>query len=80
MNAPRRCPAESGRCWRSVALMPRRRLLALDERGIMPKRVDKIFARFAEIRRDGATVLIVEQRVTNACRSPVAPRCCKRAA
>jgi branched-chain amino acid transport system ATP-binding protein len=48
------------------ALMTRPRLLMLDEpsQGIMPKLVDEIFAAIVEIRRDGTTVLIVEQRLT----------------
>ncbi len=48
------------------ALMTRPRLLMLDEpsQGIMPKLVDEIFAAVLEIRRRGATVLIVEQRLT----------------
>jgi branched-chain amino acid transport system ATP-binding protein len=48
------------------ALMTRPRLLMLDEpsQGIMPKLVDEIFAAIIEIRRSGATVLIVEQRLT----------------
>jgi branched-chain amino acid transport system ATP-binding protein len=48
------------------ALMTRPRLLMLDEpsQGIMPKLVDEIFAAIVEIRRNGTTVLIVEQRLT----------------
>jgi branched-chain amino acid transport system ATP-binding protein len=48
------------------ALMTRPQLLMLDEpsQGIMPKLVDEIFSAIVEIRRSGATVLIVEQRLT----------------
>ena len=48
------------------ALMTRPRLLMLDEpsQGIMPKLVDEIFDAIQAIRRDGTTVLIVEQRLT----------------
>ena len=48
------------------ALMSRPRLLMLDEpsQGIMPKLVDEIFDAITEIRRNGMTVLIVEQRLT----------------
>jgi branched-chain amino acid transport system ATP-binding protein len=48
------------------ALMTRPRLLMLDEpsQGIMPKLVDEIFAAVQTIRQRGATVLIVEQRLT----------------
>ena len=48
------------------ALMTRPRLLMLDEpsQGIMPKLVDDIFAAIDAIRRDGTTILIVEQRLT----------------
>ena len=48
------------------ALMTRPRLLMLDEpsQGIMPKLVDEIFAAIVKIRRSGATILIVEQRLT----------------
>jgi branched-chain amino acid transport system ATP-binding protein len=48
------------------ALMTRPRLLMLDEpsQGLMPKLVDEIFGAVAAIRRGGATVLIVEQRLT----------------
>jgi branched-chain amino acid transport system ATP-binding protein len=50
----------------SRALMTRPQLLMLDEpsQGIMPKLVDEIFDAIVEIRRSGATVLIVEQRLT----------------
>src|SRR5262252_5049294 len=50
------------------ALMTRPRLLMLDEpsQGIMPKLVDEIFAAVVEIRRAGTTVLLVEQRMTEA--------------
>jgi branched-chain amino acid transport system ATP-binding protein len=48
------------------ALMTRPRLLMLDEpsQGIMPRLVDEIFGAVEVIRRSGATVLIVEQRLT----------------
>jgi branched-chain amino acid transport system ATP-binding protein len=48
------------------ALMTRPRLLMLDEpsQGIMPKLVDEIFRAVVEIRQGGATVLLVEQRLT----------------
>jgi branched-chain amino acid transport system ATP-binding protein len=48
------------------SLMTRPRLLMLDEpsQGIMPKLVDEIFRAVVEIRRGGATVLLVEQRLT----------------
>ncbi len=48
------------------ALMTRPRLLMLDEpsQGIMPKLVDEIFNAVEVIRRGGATVLIVEQRLS----------------
>jgi branched-chain amino acid transport system ATP-binding protein len=48
------------------ALMTRPRLLMLDEpsQGIMPRLVDEIFNAVEVIRRGGATVLIVEQRLT----------------
>jgi branched-chain amino acid transport system ATP-binding protein len=48
------------------ALMTRPRLLMLDEpsQGIMPKLVDEIFNAVQVIRQAGATVLIVEQRLT----------------
>jgi branched-chain amino acid transport system ATP-binding protein len=48
------------------ALMTRPRLLMLDEpsQGIMPRLVDEIFAAVEVIRQAGATVLIVEQRLT----------------
>jgi branched-chain amino acid transport system ATP-binding protein len=48
------------------ALMTRPRLLMLDEpsQGLMPKLVDEIFGAVAAIRQGGATVLIVEQRLT----------------
>jgi branched-chain amino acid transport system ATP-binding protein len=50
------------------ALMTRPRLLMLDEpsQGIAPKLVDGIFAAVTAIRRDGTTVLLVEQRMTEA--------------
>jgi branched-chain amino acid transport system ATP-binding protein len=52
----------------SRALMTRPRLLMLDEpsQGIAPKLVDEIFAAVIEIRRAGTTVLLVEQRMTEA--------------
>jgi branched-chain amino acid transport system ATP-binding protein len=52
----------------SRALMTRPRLLMLDEpsQGIAPKLVDEIFAAVAAIRRAGTTVLLVEQRMTEA--------------
>ena len=52
----------------SRALMTRPRLLMLDEpsQGIAPKLVDEIFAAVVEIRRAGTTVLLVEQRMTEA--------------
>lgn len=52
----------------SRALMTRPRLLMLDEpsQGIAPKLVDEIFAAVMEIRRAGTTVLLVEQRMTEA--------------
>jgi branched-chain amino acid transport system ATP-binding protein len=52
----------------SRALMTRPRLLMLDEpsQGIAPKLVDEIFAAVVEIRRAGTTVLLVEQRLTQA--------------
>jgi branched-chain amino acid transport system ATP-binding protein len=48
------------------ALMTRPQLLMLDEpsQGIMPRLVDEIFSAIVEIRRSGATVLIVEQRLS----------------
>jgi branched-chain amino acid transport system ATP-binding protein len=48
------------------ALMTRPRLLMLDEpsQGIMPRLVDEIFNAVEVIRQGGATVLIVEQRLT----------------
>jgi len=48
------------------ALMTRPRLLMLDEpsQGIMPKLVDEIMRAVEVIRADGATVVIVEQRLT----------------
>jgi branched-chain amino acid transport system ATP-binding protein len=48
------------------ALMTRPRLLMLDEpsQGIMPKLVDEIFEAVRMIRQGGATVVIVEQRLT----------------
>jgi branched-chain amino acid transport system ATP-binding protein len=48
------------------ALMTRPRLLMLDEpsQGIMPRLVDEIFNAVEFIRQGGATVLIVEQRLT----------------
>lgn len=50
----------------SRALMTRPRLLMLDEpsQGIMPKLVDEIFAAVKQIRQNGVTVLIVEQRLS----------------
>jgi branched-chain amino acid transport system ATP-binding protein len=50
------------------ALMTRPRLLMLDEpsQGIAPKLVDEIFAAVVEIRRAGTTILLVEQRLTEA--------------
>jgi branched-chain amino acid transport system ATP-binding protein len=52
----------------SRALMTRPRLLMLDEpsQGIAPKLVDEIFAAVTEIRRAGTTILLVEQRMTEA--------------
>jgi branched-chain amino acid transport system ATP-binding protein len=52
----------------SRALMTRPRLLMLDEpsQGIAPKLVDEIFAAVVAIRRAGTTVLLVEQRMTEA--------------
>jgi branched-chain amino acid transport system ATP-binding protein len=52
----------------SRALMTRPRLLMLDEpsQGIAPKLVDEIFAAVTAIRRAGTTVLLVEQRMTEA--------------
>ncbi|MBO0752658.1 MAG: ABC transporter ATP-binding protein [Bradyrhizobiaceae bacterium] len=48
------------------ALMTRPRLLMLDEpsQGLMPALVDEIFTAITAIREGGATVLIVEQRLT----------------
>jgi branched-chain amino acid transport system ATP-binding protein len=48
------------------ALMTRPRLLMLDEpsQGLMPKLVDEIFTAVTAIRGGGATVVIVEQRLT----------------
>lgn len=48
------------------ALMTRPRLLMLDEpsQGIMPKLVDEIFRAVQEIRANGVTVLLVEQRLS----------------
>ncbi|MES2751157.1 MAG: ABC transporter ATP-binding protein [Pseudomonadota bacterium] len=48
------------------ALMTRPRLLMLDEpsQGIMPKLVDEIFAAVQQIRDNGVTVLLVEQRLS----------------
>jgi branched-chain amino acid transport system ATP-binding protein len=48
------------------SLMTRPRLLMFDEpsQGIMPRLVDEIFRAVVEIRRGGATVLLVEQRLT----------------
>jgi len=45
------------------ALMARPRLLMLDEAtaGLSPKYVGQVFAKLAEIRRDGPTILMVEQ-------------------
>lgn len=50
----------------SRALMTRPRLLMLDEpsQGIMPKLVDEIFAAVKQIRQNGVTVLLVEQRLS----------------
>jgi len=47
------------------ALMTRPQLLMLDEpsQGIMPKLVDEIFDAIESIRRDGVTILLVEQRL-----------------
>jgi len=52
----------------SRALMTRPRLLMLDEpsQGIAPKLVDEIFAAVTAIRKTGTTVLLVEQRMTEA--------------
>ena len=52
----------------SRALMTRPRLLMLDEpsQGIAPKLVDEIFAAVVAIRSAGTTVLLVEQRMTEA--------------
>lgn len=52
----------------SRALMTRPRLLMLDEpsQGIAPKLVDEIFAAVVAIRKTGTTVLLVEQRMTEA--------------
>ena len=52
----------------SRALLTRPRLLMLDEpsQGIAPKLVDEIFAAVAAIRQAGTTVLLVEQRMTEA--------------
>lgn len=49
----------------SRALMTRPQLLMLDEpsQGIMPKLVDEIFDAIESIRRDGVTILLVEQRL-----------------
>lgn len=48
------------------ALMTRPRLLMLDEpsQGIMPKLVDEIFAAVQQIRDNGVTILLVEQRLS----------------
>lgn len=48
------------------ALMTRPRLLMLDEpsQGIMPKLVDEIFQAVQQIRDNGVTVLLVEQRLS----------------
>ena len=48
------------------ALMTRPRLLMLDEpsQGIMPKLVDEIFQAVQQIRNNGVTVLLVEQRLS----------------
>lgn len=50
----------------SRALMTRPRLLMLDEpsQGIMPKLVDEIFQAVQQIRANGVTVLLVEQRLS----------------
>lgn len=52
----------------SRALMTRPRLLMLDEpsQGIAPKLVDEIFAAVVAIRKTGTTILLVEQRMTEA--------------
>jgi branched-chain amino acid transport system ATP-binding protein len=52
----------------SRALMTRPRLLMLDEpsQGIAPKLVDEIFAAVMQIRQAGTTILLVEQRITEA--------------
>ena len=48
------------------ALMTRPRLLMLDEpsQGIMPKLVDEIFQAVRQIRANGVTILLVEQRLS----------------
>jgi branched-chain amino acid transport system ATP-binding protein len=48
------------------ALMTRPRLLMLDEpsQGIMPRLVDEIFAAIQQIRANGVTILLVEQRLS----------------
>ncbi|MGL5167560.1 MAG: ABC transporter ATP-binding protein [Afipia sp.] len=48
------------------ALMTRPRLLMLDEpsQGIMPKLVDEIFQAIQQIRDNGVTILLVEQRLS----------------
>ena len=48
------------------ALMTRPRLLMLDEpsQGIMPKLVDEIFQAVQQIRNNGVTILLVEQRLS----------------
>ncbi len=48
------------------ALMTRPRLLMLDEpsQGIMPKLVDEIFQAVQQIRANGVTILLVEQRLS----------------
>ena len=46
--------------------MTRPRLLMLDEpsQGIMPRLVDEIFAAIQQIRANGVTILLVEQRLS----------------
>jgi branched-chain amino acid transport system ATP-binding protein len=50
------------------ALMSRPRLLLLDERarGLAPRRVGRIFETIAELKRQGRTILLVEQNVHQA--------------